>query len=460
VQCRSLVYNRRCGRGNDMNGFLVGLGLLANIALWTTHGAGRDEASAPLAGRWIVTADFTGTTIYFQLELTQDGTKLGGKFEGDKLEGALTGSSIQFRAADQQGDTSEVRGTIDGGKISGTVVFVDVNDPAHPESHSFTAEKVPPRPPGPPQTHQFAPTVFYRQFSPFNKPVLKVAPGDTIHTATVDAGGVDDKGITRVLGGNPETGPFYVETAAPGDTLVVHLKKLRLNRDWASSDDSLVGRVLDTGMAMKMKDLGKQIRWHLDRERGIATPENPAEHLKRYSVPLRPMLGCIATATGPAQAPPGTGDSGGYGGNMDFNGVVEGATVYLPVRVPGALLYLGDGHAAQGDGELNGNALETSMDVDFTVDVLPAKRLPGARIESATHVVAVGLGGSLEDAMREATGNMADWLIDDYKLTPSELAQVLGTSAEYSISEVADRNVGVVLKINRERINLLVRQPQ
>jgi amidase len=144
-----------------------------------------------------------------------------------------------------------------------------------------------------------------------------------------------------------------------------------------------------------------------------------------------------------------------WGGNMDFNEITEGATVYLPVSVPGALLYVGDGHAAQGDGELNGNALETSMDVEFTTDVVPGKRVPGPRVESATHLMAMGLGGSIDDAFRDATSNMAQWLADQYKLTPSEVAQVLGTSAEYKVSEVADRNAGIVLKIDKERLQAL-----
>jgi len=418
------------------------------------------KTTVSVAGRWMVTADFTGTPIYFQLELTEEGEKLGGKFGGDKLEGSLKGNAIHFVTKDEQGSTSEMKGKVEAGIIAGNVVFTDVNDTEHPETHSITAEIVPQRPAGPPKRYDFIPTTFYRQFSPFNKPVLTVSPGDTIHTTTVDAGGVDEKGVTRVLGGNPETGPFYVTTAVPGDTLVVHLTRVRLNRDWAGSDDFIVGRAVDSELAIKMKDGGKQIRWHLNRERGVATPEKPGEHLKQYSVPLRPMLGCIATAPPPAQAPPGTGDSGGYGGNMDFNEIVEGATVYLPVRVPGALLYVGDGHAAQGDGELNGNALETSMEVEFTVDILPGKRLAGPRVESSTHVMAVGLGGSLEDAMREATSNMAQWLEQDYKLNVSEIAQVLGTAAEYKISEVADRNAGIVLKINKERLNPLEVNPK
>lgn len=229
-------------------------------------------------------------------------------------------------------------------------------------------------------------------------------------------------------------------------------RELRLNRDWAISDDAIVDRGLDSDLAVKMKDAGKDVRWHLDTQRGVATTEKPGEHLARYAVPLRPMLGCVATAPPSAQAAPGTGDSGGFGGNMDFNEIVEGATVYLPVRVPGALLYVGDGHALQGDGELNGNALETSMDVEFTVDVIPNKHPPGPRVESATHIMAVGLDGSLDDAFRDATSNMAEWLTEEYQLNPSELAQVLGTSAEYKVSEVADRNAGIVLKINKERL--------
>jgi len=439
-------------------------GLALPAAMCASHFAYGQEAQkaapasvGPLNGRWTVTSDFHGTPIYFKLELEQRGDKLTGNFDGDKLEGTVHGSAVQFLAKDDHGGSEDVKGTLKGSALSGTVVFVNGEDPAHPETHPFTAMLIPPRPSGSPKRHEFTPTVFYRRFSPENKPVLTIAPGDTVHTTTVDAGGTDEKGVTRVLGGNPETGPFYVETAAPGDTLVVHITRLRLNRDWAISDDGIVDRATDNELAAKNKDLWKNVRWHLDLERGTASPEKPAEHLTGYSVPVRPMLGCVATAVGPAQAPPGTGDSGRFGGNMDFNEVVEGATVYLAVSNPGALLYLGDGHAVQGDGELNGNALETSMDVEFTVDVVPGKGIRGPRLESATHIMAVGLGGSLEDAMREATGSMAAWLNEDYKLTPSEVAQVLGSAAEYRISEVADRNAGIVLKISKERLKLLTR---
>jgi len=415
----------------------------------------RQTDHASVTGRWIVSADVHGTQLLFTLSLNQEGEKLTGNFDGDKLEGTKKGDALYFLAKDEHGGSEEGKGALHGDVITGSVVFVNGDDPSHPETYNFTAKRVPPRPTAAPQRHEFVPTTFYRQFSATNRPVLNINPGDTIHTTTVDAGGTDEKGVTRVLGGNPETGPFYIESAAPGDTLVVHFVRLKLNRDWAISDDYLVDRATDRDLAVKMKDGGKNIRWHLDLEKGLASPEKPGEHMTHYAVAVKPMLGCVGVAPNPAAAPPSTGDSGRFGGNMDFNEIVEGATVYLTANVPGALLYVGDGHALQGDGELNGNALETSMDVEFTVDIIPGKHVPGPRVESATHLVAMGLSGSLDDALRAATANMASWLEDKYNLTPSELAQVLGTASEYEVSEVADRNVGLVLKIEKEKLKRL-----
>ena len=270
--------------------FLVFPGLALAHASHPLEAQDARPSSADISGRWIVSADFYGTTIFYQMNLKEEAGKLTGDFARDKLDGTATGNSIHFVAKDEQGGTEECTATVNDNTISGTIVFTDAGDPAHPDTHAFTATLAPQRRAGPAQRHEFTPTTFYRQFSAANKPALTVSPGDTVHTTTVDAGGTDEKGVTRVLGGNPETGPFYIETAMPGDTLVVHLTRLRLNRDWAISDDGIVPRGLDSDLAVKMKDGGKSVRWHLDMARGVATLEKPSGHLSHYSVPLRPML--------------------------------------------------------------------------------------------------------------------------------------------------------------------------
>jgi acetamidase/formamidase len=431
------------------------LGLCASIVLVS---AAWGQSADNINGEWLVTRDAYGNPLYHRMTLHLGNGKLTGKFWGDPLEGTLKGNDIHFIATDEQKNTAEVTGTIEGGTIKGKVVEVDAANPSDKAENTLTAVRAPARTAGQPQRHEFTPTAFYRQFSASNKPVLQIAPGDTVLTTTVDAGGADEHGVKRVLGGNPETGPFYVATAWPGDTLVVHFTRIRLNRDYAISDDAIVGRALDGDMSVKMKDGGKSVKWDLDRSRMVATSESPGEHLKKYEVPLRPMLGCVATAPGFGSAPPPTGDSGRWGGNMDFNEIVEGVTVYLPVNQPGALLYVGDGHAAQGDGELNGDALETSMEVEFTVDVIHDKSIRTPRVESDSDVMTVGLGGSLEDALRASTAGMSQWLEQDYGLTPSEIAQVLGTSAQIKISEVADRNAGVATKLSKARLSTLAKK--
>src|SRR5262249_39185546 len=140
-----------------------------------------------LSGRWTVTSDFHGTPIYFKLELEQAGDQLTGNFDGDKLEGTVSGSTVQFLAKDDHGGSEELRAKVKDHTLSGTVVFVDGGDPTHPETHPFTATLVPARPSGPPKQHEFTPTVFHRRFSPENRPVLTISPGDAVHTTTVDA---------------------------------------------------------------------------------------------------------------------------------------------------------------------------------------------------------------------------------------------------------------------------------
>lgn len=409
------------------------------------------QAAESLSGTWTIVFDTHGRAEQGLLTLTQDGEKITGKFDDHALEGTLRGDRLELTARKKSADDM-IRASVKSGKISGTILWSALDGHARPDSFTFTAVPVIARPTTPPRRHDFKPATYHNQFSALNAAVLHVAPGDTIATTTIDAAGFDADSVGRSAGGNPQTGPFYIDSAMPGDMLAVHFKRIRLNRDWAITNYRLVERAVGRGQAIVQKDVRGAAYWKLDREKMIGTLEKPGLHLGNFAVPLRPMLGCVGVATQASWPAPDSGDAGSYGGNMDFNEIVEGATVYLPVLVPGALLYVGDGHAAQGDGELSGAGLETSMDVEFTVDIVPGKSIPNPRAESATHIMALAHAGSIDTAIRAATGNMATWLAEDYKLEPAEVTQVLGTVAQYRISEIADRDAGVVMMIDKERL--------
>jgi amidase len=143
----------------------------------------------------------------------------------------------------------------------------------------------------------------------------------------------------------------------------------------------------------------------------------------------------------PGDFAPTSGPAGSYGGNLDYNSVGEGATVILPVYHPGALLFIGDGHALQGDGEATGNGVETSMDVQFTVEVRKHAKLTGPRLETAEHLISLGAQpefvSSLDRALQMATTDMAHWLIDDYKLEPWAAHVLISFQGKYEVVTVA-----------------------
>jgi amidase len=159
-------------------------------------------------------------------------------------------------------------------------------------------------------------------------------------------------------------------------------------------------------------------------------------------------LGCVAVAP-PAQQCFRSVWLGPWGGNMDYNGLREGVTVYLPVFQEGAFLFVGDGHALQGDGELTGDALETSMDIEFAVSLIKGKSIQSPRFESDEYLMASGIAGSLREALQQATTELAFWLELDYKLSPTESNIILGTSIRYDVAEVVDPQMHVVAKISK-----------
>lgn len=406
-------------------------------------------AYAQIAGQWIVATDRWGNPEYSTLNLARTGDALSGDWDGDALTGAIRRGTLTFTVRDARGATYGFTGRMTGRGIAGEADFPDSNKPGARVRHRFTARRVPDRPAGGPRVIDFQPAAYANSFSAERPPALTIWPGDTVRTTTIDSGGVDSQGVTRALFGNPQTGPFFVAGAAPGDTLVIHIRKLRLNRDWADSLDTIVGRALGTGLVAKAADLGKPVRWTLDRTAGRARPEHAEGALRDYSVPVRPMLGGIGLASGFGSPPLSTGDTGRAGGNMDFPEVIEGNTVYLPVQQPGALLYLGDAHALQGDGETSQYALETSMAVEFSVELVKRRAVPMPRVESPTEIMVLGQAGSLDEALKAASTGMILWLQQDYGLTLSQAAQVMGTAVRFSVPNLAGRSVGVAARIDK-----------
>ena len=197
------------------------------------------------------------------------------------------------------------------------------------------------------------------------------------------------------------------------------------------------------------------VKWKLDPVAGLASPDSPHEHLKYFSVPIKPMLGCVGLA--PEGNDISTEDAGPFGGNLDFSLITKGAIVYLPVFHPGGLLFMGDAHAMQGDGELNMAALEVSMDFEFTTEIIPHNQMQLAypRIEDSTYIMTVGLAEHLDDAFKIANTGMLRFLQNECDLSDVEAAQVMGTSLEYQIPEITDPQVEVVAKIKKSRLSLL-----
>ena len=399
--------------------------------------------AADVTGRWnLHLVRFGEEFAAARVELKTEGSKLTGTLNELKLEGTVDGDRLHITATRPDGkEWGKFEGRVQGDAIDGTVKQAE-------DEFAWKARREKEGAAGP-KTHVFEPTAFHRVFSGGIAPVLHINPGDTIKTTTVDAGGRDAKGVRRSMGGNPETGPFFVEGAMPGDTLAIKFQRIRLNRDSAGSGDRIVPSAVQPNYYRNAKFDDKfNSEWRLDRDAGVAMLAKPTDRLKNFRVQMQPMLGCVGVAP-PSSQSFRSGWLGSWGGNMDYNGLREGTTVYLPVYQEGALLFVGDGHAVEGDGELNGDALETSMDVEFTVNLIRGQSTQGPRFENDDYLMASGIAGSLQEALQQATTELARWLERDYKLSANESNVVLGTSIRYEIAEVVDPQMHIVAKVSK-----------
>jgi amidase len=297
------------------------------------------------------------------------------------------------------------------------------------------------------QTIKFEPKDGVQTFA-VREPVLRITPGATVETRTFSRPG--DYYDPKVAGPWPgEVGPFHIEGAAPGDTLVVRVLRLRPNRDIAISNvtpGNISGVAADNRTRMLNEPLpGRRFVWRLDRTRNVGIIDLPNSAVKRMEIPLRPMLGRVATAPAGAEAFGGLWP-GDFGGNMDASDVTEGVTAYLPVFHPGAQFYFGDFHAAQGDGEIAGSGLESTADVTFQFDLIKGQRIRWPRLENSEHIMVAGSQRPLIDALRIAFVELIEWLVADYGFDKMEAYQVVSQVAVVRVANVVDPHYTVIAK--------------
>jgi acetamidase/formamidase len=307
------------------------------------------------------------------------------------------------------------------------------------------------------QSRTFAPERFYNTFSGAHPPALRIKPGERIVTKTIDAGGFDWNGKQLAPGPNPQTGPFFVEGAEPGDMLVVTFDKIEINRTTAYSSGALAPyTVTPSSLLARTERQAARSNWILDRATGMARLDNA--DIGGLQLRMRPMLGCVGVAPARKEAI-ATSTPGAFGGNMDYAGLNQGVKVMLPVNEPGALLFIGDGHALQGEGEVVGTGIETSMDVEFTVQVVKKSPIQWPRLENDTHVMVLGSERSLIEALQQATSEMHRWLMQDYGLSERGASVLMGQALEYEVANVVDPRFTMVAKVRKATLAGLKKTP-
>ena len=305
------------------------------------------------------------------------------------------------------------------------------------------------------QTHDLplAPEhVHWGYYDPRLTPALHVASGDRVRVETMVAGGLQrlrlagateaeipeslkvvERTVTeRGPGAHPMSGPIFVDGAVPGDTLEVRIGAIEFLHPFGVNAFSPGGGVLPDDFPYAHLRL---LRWRPGADRVEFSPG--------VTLPLAPFFGSIGVAPPPLVGRISSRPPGWHGGNLDNKDLVAGSVLYLPVHVPGALLSIGDGHALQGDGEVTGTALETSLRGTFELHVRKGQRLRWPRAETPTHYIAMGLNEDLDEAARLATREMVDFLVAEKRLSREEAYMLCSLAADLHVTQAVDATKGV-----------------
>ena len=285
--------------------------------------------------------------------------------------------------------------------------------------------------------------------------VARLKPGDILDTNTLDCFGDALKKpgdtLSMAKGDNPLTGPFYVEDAQPGDTLVLKILELQVDGETG------VGALGPGFGALNATNYTPMLHAPLP-EKVWFYPINHAENTATFKaldsdfsvkIPLHPFLGCVGVAPANGEARSSLVPAE-FGGNMDSPEARVGNTLYLPVNVSGALLYLGDGHAAMGDGEVAGGAIEVPMHARLLVDVIKGQKINWPRFENDQAIMVVGAYRPLDDCLRIAFTELVAWIHHDYGLSEIDAYELLSQVARIHLNEMVDPNYVLVASIEKK----------
>lgn len=289
-------------------------------------------------------------------------------------------------------------------------------------------------------------------------PLASVRPGEALRLWSEDAFGgslrsVDDcsTGKVDLRFVNPQTGPFAVLGAEPGDTLAIHLVRLTPARSWgASAAMPFFGGLTSTDRSASLQDPLPDTTWiyEVDQDRGVvAFAARHSEH--RIELPLAPMLGTVGVAPAGGEVRSSLVPDR-FGGNMDTPELRQGTTLYLQVNVEGAQFSIGDGHYRQGEGEACGTAVEGAMDTIVLVELLKGNGPLWPRLENDTHWMVAGSSRPMEDAWRIANAEMVRWVSELAGLDVMDAYQLVSQVAEVPVANVVDTNYTVVVKVPKQ----------
>lgn len=286
-------------------------------------------------------------------------------------------------------------------------------------------------------------------------PVAHVHPGNILDANSLDCFGnaIQKPGdtLSMIKGDNPLTGPFYIDGAEPGDTLVVHILDLQVdgNQGVGSLGPGFGALNATTYTAMLHPPFPEKIWFYPIDHAGNTATFQALDSGYKVKIPLHPFLGCIGVAPAGGEARSSIVPEA-FGGNMDASEASVGNTLYLPVNVSGGLLYFGDGHAAMGDGEIAGSAVEVPMRARLKLDLVKGKKIAWPRFENDKEIMCAGIYRPVDDALRIAFTELVGWIHSDYGLSELDAYELLSKVGKIHLTEMVDPNYVVVASVEKK----------